>query len=506
MSSNMRSTPSWTENGSVPTFSALSGDTSADVCVIGAGIAGLTAAYMLVKEGKKVIVLDDGEIAGGETGRTTAHLVSALDDRFYWLEKIHGQKRTRLAAESHREAISTIERIVKNEKIDCDFRRVSGYLFEPDGSDNELKKELEAAHRAGLTDVRLDTAPFLGIPGLHFPNQGQFHILKYMRGLSQAILAHGGIIHTKTHVKDFDSHDSCTVETDDGYTATAHAIVIATNAPIHDNVQVYGKQAAYRTFVIAAKIKKGSMEPALLWDTPSPYHYVRIQESDDHDLLIVGGEDHKTGQANDAELRFANLERWTRSKFPQIGDVAYSWAGQVMEPADGLALIGKMPMGKKNVYITTGDSGNGMTHGTIAGILLTDLILKRDNPWEDVYNPSRIRIHSGKEFVKENVNTACEAVGKWIATGGPKEHDLQPGMGAVFAEGTKKIALYVDDDGTRHEFSAICPHKGCIVQWNSFDKSFDCPCHGSRFTCKGEAVNGPTNSNLNPLAKKDRKE
>lgn len=499
MSVSGQSTPAWTRDADVPAFSPLRESVRTDVCIVGAGIAGLSTAYHLLKAGKKVVVLDDNSVAGGETMRTTAHLSYQLGTFYHEFERYHGKALTKLIAESHSAAIDRIGEIVKTENIDCDFRRVDGYLFPfSEEHEKDLMSEIEAIHRTGKTDVSfVSNFELTGTPALRFPNQGQFHILKYIQGLADAIVKLGGVIHAGTHVTDFEGGETCKTTVESGHTVTSGALVIATNAPIKDNVQLYGKQAAYRTFVIAGVIKKGAMKPVLLWDTQDPYHYVRVQEGEAEDLLIVGGEDHKTGHANDAELRFSNLERFARSRFPFMSEIRYRWSGQVMESYDGIAMIGRMPMQKDNVYVCTGDSGNGLTHGTAAGMLLSDLICKKSNPWDELYNPLRIRLRAGSELVSENMSTGSSAVCGWIAIG--SEKDLKPGSGAVFSRGMKKIALYVDDHGTRHEFSAICPHRKCVVSWNGFEKTFDCPCHGSRFGCDGHPLNGPVVSGLTSL-------
>ena len=370
----------------VPDEQRLAGDTTADVCIVGAGIAGLTTAYLLAKQGASVIVLDDGPTAGGETCRTTAHLVSALDDRFYNLERLHGVDGARLAAQSHAAAIDRIERIVEAERIACDFSRLDGYLFVPPGDDiHQLEDELEAAHRAGLTDVspvkRVPIASFDTGPALRFPRQGQFHVLNYLKGVAAAAKRAGARVYNQTQATKIEGGKHARVETARGVVSAA-SVVVATNTPVNDLVAIHTKQAPYRTFVVGAVVPRGTMPQILVWDTSDPYHYLRIQRMDDrNDVLIVGGEDHKTGQANDGEERFRRLQDWTRERFPQATAFQYRWSGQVMEPVDGLALIGRNPLDSDNVYIATGDSGNGMTHGTIAGMLLTDLITGRDNPW-----------------------------------------------------------------------------------------------------------------------------
>jgi glycine/D-amino acid oxidase-like deaminating enzyme/nitrite reductase/ring-hydroxylating ferredoxin subunit len=483
---------------------------------VGAGIAGLTTAYLLAKAGKKVVVLDDGPIGGGESGRTTAHLANAMDDRFYVLEKLYGEEKTRLVAESHTAAIHRIEMIVKMENIDCDFRRLDGYLFpERPNQVSDLDKELAAAHRAGLADVRrVERAPIAGFetgPALRFPEQGQFHILKYLSGVAQAIVRMGGRIYCGSHVSGVEGGSPCKLKLENNQCVTADAVCVCTNASISDMAQTHAKQAPYRTCVIALSIPRGSAETALYWDMADPYHYVRLQPiaATDvstskgetlTDVLIVGGEDYKTAHADDVEERWRRLEAWTRERWPQCGPVMYKWSGQVLEPNDYLAYIGRNPDGAENVYMASGDSGQGMTHGTIAGMILTDLITGKPNMWADLYDPKRVTLGAKpiEEFAKENIDVVIQYAKDFLSPGAD-EDDIPRGEGRVVRRGMHKIAAFRDDSGTMHYCSAVCTHLKCIVGWNSTEKSWDCPCHGSRFDPNGKVLNGPAVDDLEQI-------
>lgn len=492
----------------------LSENLTADVCVIGAGIAGVTTAYLLAREDRHVVLIDDGPVGGGMTGRTTAHLVNALDDRYSEFEKMLGEEFSRLCAESHTAAIDRIEAIVNEEKIDCDFERLDGYLFlPPGGSVTELKRELDAVTRAGVRVERVDRVPtgtFNTDGVLRFSRQAQFHPLKYLDGLARAIVSRGGHIFTGTHVVKIEDGERTKIETSDGHTITAQAAVVATNCPINDRLVIHSKQAPYATYVIGVRVK-GEVERALFWDTamtaedekqtfgPISYHYVRFARDEQGDVLIVGGEDHKSGQAEDFEERFAKLERWTREHFPMLGEITDRWSGQVMEPVDGVAYIGRNP-GGKNVYVVTGDSGNGMTHGTIAGILIVDLIAGRENPWAKLYDPARKTLKPivVADYVAENANVVAQFRDYVTAGTEPTADEIKHGEGAILRDGVKKIAAYRDENGRLHTFSAVCPHLKCIVRWDGAEKTWDCPCHGSRFDSLGRVLNGPAISDLEP--------
>jgi len=502
-------TSAWMTTAEVPDFPPLAEDAECDVCVVGAGIAGMTTAYTLAKAGRKVIVLDDGPIGGGETGRTTAHLTWALDDYYVEIEKVHGADGARIAAESHRAAVDRVEAIVTHERIDCEFERVDGYWFAAKPEDARLlDAEAEAARRAGAGQVdRIARVPVVSFEAaaLRFENQAQFHPLKYLAGLARAIVRDGGRIHCGSHVADFENRPRRPrVKTEDKHSVTADAVVFATNSPVNDWVKMHTKQAPYRTYVIAVRVPRNSVPRGLYWDTANPYHYVRqASDTNGEPLLIVGGEDHKTGQADDADARFGRLLEWTRRHFPTAGDIAYRWSGQVLEPNDYMGFIGRNP-DDESVYIATGDSGNGMTHGTIAGMLIPDLILGVENRWVKLYDPSRVTRRSAAPFVRENVNVAAQYA-DWVTPGEVSSPDeIKPGSGAIMRDGFKKFAVYRDEAGVVHIRSAVCTHLYCIVDWNSVEKTWDCPCHGSRFDPHGRVLNGPAVKELEDPGRKER--
>lgn len=497
------STSIWMATADTPSPSRLRESIRTDVCIIGAGIAGLTTAYLIGREGRSVVVLDDGMIGGGMTGRTTAHLTNAYDDRYVEIERLHGEEAARLTAESHTAAIEKIWEIARSEKIDCDFQWLDGFLFAAKPEEVDLlQEELEAAHRAGLVGVeKVTRAPIDSFdtgPALRFPRQAQFHPLRYLDGVARGIMRYGGRIFGQTHATKFEGGSPARVETSHGPVVTSDVIVVATNTPVNDRVAIHAKQAPYVTYAIGITIPKGSITRALFWDTEDPYHYVRLQSDKDdaYDVLIVGGEDHKTGQANDGAERYGRLEQWTRERFPQVQEVKVRWSGQVMEPADGLAFIGRNPLDDDNVFIATGDSGQGMTHGTIAGLLLTDLIQGRKNRWEDLYSPSRVRVKALPEYASENINVAVQYADYVTAGDIESESELKPGQGAIMTNGVGKVAVYRDEAGNIQKHSAVCPHLGCVVAWNSSEQTWDCPCHGSRFSTEGRVYQGPANSDL----------
>jgi glycine/D-amino acid oxidase-like deaminating enzyme/nitrite reductase/ring-hydroxylating ferredoxin subunit len=503
---------SWYHNVAVPSYPAPAGQLRTDVCVVGAGIAGLTAAYLLASEGKRVIVVDEGAIGSGQTGRTSAHLASAIDDRFEVIERELGAEASRIQYQSHAAAIETIEQIADREGINCDFKRLNAYLFPtPTDAPDFLDKELAAAKRAGFQDCeKAGRVTLCGRdmgPCIRFGGQARFHPLKYLIGLARAAQKRGVTIYTGCRIKDVRGADPKKGELakatiDDGPDAiSADAIVVATNtpAPINDWMGIYTKQASYRTYVLGLSAPSGAVTDALYWDNADPYHYVRLDPGagGQDDILLVGGEDHKTGQGPVGTAPFDRLLAWARQIFPMVGEVKYRWSGQVQEPSDGVAFIGRAPTAGENVFVITGDSGMGLTHGTLGAMLINDLIHHRNNPWEKLYDPSRKQLNA--EFVAENAN-AIATYKDYVTPGQIRSADeLAPGQGAILREGLKKLAVYRDEQGAVHKQSAVCTHLGCVVAWNDIEKTWDCPCHGSRFSPRGEVIIGPAIDGLAPI-------
>src|SRR5450432_2693029 len=488
----------WSATSKELSTPALEKNIDGDICVVGAGIAGMTTAYLLAREGRSVTILDKSRIGSGETAYTSAHLSNVIDAGYREIERVHGAKGARLVAQSHTAAIDQIESIISEEKIDCDFERLDGYLLSPDrGSHKKLQEEWQAAKRAGLQVRKLKHPPFdlkFG-PCLRFPRQAQFHPLKYLAGLAHAIKRLDGRLFGETEAKEIKGGKTVTIRTKGGAIVSAGAVVVATNTPINDCIKMYAKQESYRTYVIGALVPPGSIPKALYWDTEDPFHYVRLQRiranGKTQDLLIIGGEDHKTGQAEGIEGRFARLATWGREHFPGIKEITFRWSGQVMQATDGLAFIGRNPGDQPNVYTVTGDSGSGITHGTIAGILLRDLIVGRDNHWVALYDPKRKTRRAALTFARENLKVAGEYA-HWLTPGEVSTvAEIKPGMGAIIRRGSSKFAVSRDDKGRLLERSAVCPHLGCIVSWNSTEHTWDCPCHGSRFSLDGKVLNGP---------------
>jgi glycine/D-amino acid oxidase-like deaminating enzyme/nitrite reductase/ring-hydroxylating ferredoxin subunit len=488
----------------------LGEDITADVCVIGAGISGLLVAERLLKEGHAVRVLDRAGLAAGETGRTTAHLSAVLDTGYRKLQSMHGESAAHLIADSHAAAITYIETLAQRHGIDCDFRRLDGFLYSTAGRRgatlDELDSERLAATRAGLNVKLVERAPLPYPTGaaLRFADQADFHPTKLLGGVARAIIAGGGRIHAPVRVLGIETKPELCVRTELGPVVHARHVVVASNTPINDVVTLHTKQAPYRTYALAVPVVRGSVAPGLYWDLDEPYHYLRTVPNslsgDDNELLVAGGEDHKVGQDVEAQQPWARLDQWLRQRIPGAGAVLFRWSGQVLEPADGIGFIGRNP-GDDDVYVVTGHSGNGMTYGALGAILIPDLIAGKQNPWARLYDPARKprALEAIGTYARENLNVARH-YGDWLSNGTAESIDQIPrGEGAVIRRGLRKVAVYVDEQGHPHARNARCTHLGCVVVWNRAEKSWDCPCHGSRFNRYGNVIVGPAVRDLQSI-------
>ncbi len=495
MKENLRETVSlWQDLHEPKHYQTLKTDLQTDVCIIGAGISGLSAAYHLGENGKKVVVIDDGDIAGGQTCRTTGHLSNALDDRYYNLERDFGEEGAKLAAKAHSYSIHFVAEFVKKHHVKCHFGWVDAYLFEPPGKTSEnLLKERDAAMRAGIEGVEIvERAPITSFDtgkALRFPGQAEFSPLSFIDSFCKNI---NGSIYTSVHACDIDKQkNGYRVITDRRCEIIAKHVVIATNSPTFSRFLPHLKQAPYTTYVITGKIKKGIVTPALYYDTPDPYHYIRVFPADEmHDYLIIGGEDHRAGEKKEIQLIYDRLEQWARERFPDMLKKSHRWSGQIIEPVDSLGFIGRI---HDEMYMITGDSGNGLTNGIFGGYLINELIHKRKTPFEKLFDPHRKTLKETADFLKENLNTASQ-YRDWLTPGESKKMPLN--SGAVVRCGLKKCALFRDEKGKVHKMSAICPHLGAVVRWNQIEHCWECPAHGSRFSAEGKVLQGPANCDL----------
>jgi glycine/D-amino acid oxidase-like deaminating enzyme/nitrite reductase/ring-hydroxylating ferredoxin subunit len=438
------------------------------------------------------VLVEARRIGSGETGRTTAHLTELFDASGHRLESKFGLEGATNAAAAARAAIDRIEAFAGELGEDCGFRRLPAYVVAENARDRrELRRELASLCRQGVEAGFVEALP-LPMPtcgAIRIERQAQVHPLRYLRALASAFVSLGGELFEETRAVDIDDGRPCRVKTTGG-SITAGEVLVLTHVPVSTRVAMHTKLAAYRTYAIAARIA-GEAPVGLFWDMQDPYHYIRSQEIDGGCFLVVGGEDHKTGQEKESAERFARLEAYTRAHFDVI-DVPHRWSGQIIEPADGLPFIGRSA-GAAHVHVATGFSGTGMTGGTFAAMILADTVLGIDNPWAATFASTRVKpLAQAIDYIAENVDFPTHVVRDRLQRSEAKTADEIPrGEGRLVRRRGKMLAVYRGEDGSLHARSAVCTHLGCHVQWNGAERSWDCPCHGSRFGVDGEVLNGP---------------
>lgn len=491
----------WQASRERKNFPPLTGDAAVDVAIVGGGITGITAAYLLKKAGKRVAVIEAAEIGSGVTGYTTAHITEVLDVRFKDLLYRFGIEKTKAIVASQRAALERIASIVAAEHIDCDFRRVPGYLYsEKADTLAELKEEKDATDTLGMNATLLERAPlpFPTVGALRFDNQAEFHPLKYIQAL--AALVHGGssAVYEHTRVEEIGKTPPHRIKTKNG-TVTAKAVILATHTPILKLLSLQSKIGSYRSYVIGATLQQSPTPEGLFWDMEHPYHYMRSYRHGETTVVIVGGEDHRQGAITNTKKPYKRLERYICERFP-VASLEYQWSAQLFTPYDGLPFIGATP-GYEQVYLATGFSGNGMTGGTLSALILADMALGKEHPWAHLYRPTRFTLKGvwGK-FLAQQLFVTKQLLSRFTAkkpmTG---LETVKAGQGALVNLNGKTVAAYRDPGGTLTTVSPICTHVGCMVQWNATEKTWDCPCHGSRFLPNGEVKEGPAVRALPPV-------
>ena len=490
-------TSPWIDSTPRTSYPRLAGDLNVDVAIVGAGITGITAAVLLKRAGLTVALIDARRIAEGETGHTTAHLCAFPDTHLSTLVSRFGADSARSTWTAGEVAIDQIENLIKSDDLHCDFRRVPGQLFTENEAGLELlNAEYEACRSLGIAaKFSRDggSLPFQTLGALRFENQARVHPREYLLPLAAGIQGAGSHVFEKTRAMSIDESPSPQVVTESG-TIRAKNVVVASNVPINNRVLLQTKIAHYRTYAIAVRVGT-EVEDALHWDDCDPYHYIRKQSIGGDELLIVGGEDHRTGQEQDTRARFEALEVWTAQRF-DIRSVEHRWSGQIVEPVDGLPYIGRNSF-SEHVWEATGYSGNGMTYGTLAAMILADSILGRPNAYAEIFQATRVNLRpSAAAYLKENLAFPVHFIGDRLKPERRSLSSLAPGEGRVISVEGVALAVHRDDAGTLHMLSPVCAHLRCLVAFNDAERSWDCPCHGSRFDIHGNVLNGPATQGL----------
>lgn len=498
----------WEDSAAISRYPALDRDITVDVAIIGAGITGLTAALLLKRSGQRVAVIDRRRCGGVDSGLTTAHVTSVTDVDLTDLVKSFERDHAWAAWDAGLAAIEQIDRIVRHEDIDCEWTWVNGYKHAPPGSKRDearqLRAEADLAADLGFDARYLDAVPYFGTPGVEYGGQAKFHPRKYLAALAKLVDGDGS--HVFEHTESDEVQVSPLAVKAGGHTITCDRLVIATHTPLMGKTSTASalllqtKLYLYTSYVVGGRLPKGAVPEASFWDTSDPYYYLRVDSHRGYDYAIYGGQDHKTGQSPDTAACFRALEEQARRIMPDL-DITHRWSGQVIETNDGLPFIGETSDGQ---FAATGYSGNGMTFGTLAAMMAHDWVLGRKNPWNDLFEPGRTKVRRGAwDYIKENADYPYYMIRDWFV--GPDAKSLRAvrrGEGRILELAGKRVAAYRNERGAATLLSPVCTHMGCEVVWNDAEQTWDCPCHGSRFTPSGKVLAGPAET---PLGKVDPK-
>jgi glycine/D-amino acid oxidase-like deaminating enzyme/nitrite reductase/ring-hydroxylating ferredoxin subunit len=506
----MPTTSHW-KSISLPGFPRLNRDVHVDVAVVGAGMTGISAAYLLKKAGRRVALIERDRCAQQDTANTTAHLTFVTDLRPAALVRSFGRDHAAAVWDAGLAAIQQIHSIIETEGIQCDWAWAPGYLHATIGGTTDERIELERdaalADELGFDVGFVGTVPIFGRPGVRFANQAMFHPLKYLAGVVACIPGGGCHVFEETDIQEFERAESAGVPHNDrilirgaGHTISCDFVVIATDVPLMglsnpaSAAILQTKITPYTSYALGARLPRGRAPHACYWDTSDPYYFLRVSPGDEQDYAVFGGLDHKTGQVDETESRFGELERTLRG-FLSDAAIDSRWSGQVIESQDGLPLIGETAPGQ---FVATGYSGNGLTFGTLAAMMACDVVNGRKNPWSDLFSPQRTTLRAGAwNYLRENADYPYYMLKDRLARGeGESPENVLPGTGRILKIDGRRVAAYRDHDGRLTVLSPVCTHLGCIVHWNEAESTWDCPCHGSRFRCTGEVLAGPAEKPL----------
>jgi glycine/D-amino acid oxidase-like deaminating enzyme/nitrite reductase/ring-hydroxylating ferredoxin subunit len=503
----------WLDNSPAPRFSALKEDIAVDVLIVGAGITGITAAYLLKRAGCNVALVERDRCLSHETSYTTAHLTCVTDKLLSKLVDSFGKTHAQAVWDAQLAAIDTIDRSVWREQIKCQFEWVPAYLFNPGTSragheSVDLSHEAEVARELGFDAQLVESVPIFRHPGVRFENQAKIHPRKYLLALLRLLCAGKTCqVYESTEIEDIEG-TPITATTTGGHRIHCEHVLVATHVPLQGKsgllpaTLLQSKLAPYSSYVVGGWVPRGTVPEALFWDTGDPYDYLRVDRRHDHDFVIFGGEDHKTGHVEETSQCFNRLERRLKQLLPEVS-VTHHWSGQVIETNDGLPYIGEHA---KRQFVATGFAGNGMTFGTLSAMMFADHVTGKANPWAELFDPGRTKIKGGLwDYIKENTDYPYYLVrDRFAGKGGQSLRSVKRGTGEVIDVEGRAAAVYRGLDGEIHVRSAVCTHMGCYVHWNDAERTWDCPCHGSRFKVDGEVLAGPAEKPLGPIEAKEK--
>lgn len=491
----------WIASTEKTNYPTLKEDIDVDVAIVGGGMVGITTGFLLKKEGFRVAILEADGILQGTTGHTTAKITSQHGLIYYQTKNQMGMDKARQYAEANESAIKTIAKLVEEKNIDCDFHWQSAYVYtQSDGYVQKIIDETRTAIDLGITAEYVETLP-LPFPikaGLRFDNQAQFHPRKYLLALAKEIPGNGSHIFEKTKAIDIQQGKSPTVITEGGQKIVASHVIVASHYPFYDKPGLYfARVYPDRSYVLGVKIKD-EFPKGMFINAENPTRSLRSQSFEDKEIVLVGGEHHKPGHGKSTVVHYENLRDFANGTF-QVEDILYRWSTQDCMTLDGIPYVGQLASTTPNIYVATGFGKWGMTNSTVSAILLKDLIVGNENPWTSLYDPSRFTpMASATNFIVENADVAVNFVGGKLSPAS-LDTDIKENEGKVINVEGKKAGAYRDAKGKLHIVDTTCTHLGCETKWNDAETTWDCPCHGSRYSPEGDVVEGPTTKPLNKI-------
>jgi glycine/D-amino acid oxidase-like deaminating enzyme/nitrite reductase/ring-hydroxylating ferredoxin subunit len=467
--------------------------------VVGAGITGITAAVLLKRAGKTVALIDAKRIVRGATGYTTAKVTAGHGLSYTDLRDTFGADGARTYAQANLAALERIAQFVSEDGIDCEFERRPNYAFaEDDEQAQQVEREVEVEREAGLpvSLVRETPLPFDVKAAARMDDQAQFHPRRYLLALAQTVPGDGSHVFENSLVTHVKHGDVCEVETERGV-LRAQDVIVATHLPFLDRGLFFTKAYPHRSYAVAAPIGDAPDPEGMYINAGTPTRSIRTLRDGDQVFIQVGGNGHKTGDEDDTPARYDELEAYLREHWPGAGEVRYRWSTQDYMAHDKVPYVGRLQRRSEHLFVATGYSKWGMTNGTVAAMILSDRILGRENAWAELFDSKRLRPARTTSFLKENLSAGVHFFADRLSRAGrDSAESLQPGEGALIRVRGRKTAVYRDEQGAVHALSPVCRHLYCLVDWNPAERTWDCPCHGSRYAADGTAIQGPTTKDL----------
>ncbi|MGI6119880.1 MAG: FAD-dependent oxidoreductase [Desulfosporosinus sp.] len=490
----------WIASTSQDDYPILNDDIKVDIAIIGGGITGISCAYLINKEGLKTAIIEADRILQGTTGHTTAKITSQHGLIYSKIKSQMSKEFAQQYADANESAIRMIEKIANDNRIECDFSPQSAYIYTlQDKYIKKISDEVKVASSLGIKATYLEEIP-LSFPvkaAVRFDNQAQFHPRKLLLSLAKDYFNSGGKIYEQSRVIDIEEKKGTyIIITSQGKKVTAKKLILATHYPCYNKPGLFFTRIYQdRSYVVAVKAKEnypGGMYIA----AEESGHSFRNQMSEHGELIFVGGERHKAGQSKDTAKRYEALVDFAKKVFT-VEEIPYRWSTQDCMTLDGLPYVGHFTAKTPNLYVATGYGKWGMTNSIASAMILRDLIISGKSAWQDVYNPARLTISASvKNFVVQNLNVADQLLeGKLSPL--KKNTEIKRGEGKIIKANDQKVGAHRDEQGNLHIVNTTCTHMGCELTWNSAETSWDCPCHGSRFSNNGDIIEGPAVKHLN---------